>query len=595
MCEGVHQRGLDGPAADGPAWVERKRDSRGCEEGSEDGEGAGKGVQAGVAAAHVEGADGVPRGEGQRRDGGAVLCPGDEVVLQGIEAERRGDEQGAVKDADALHAAQVVAEHGVQAGVVVEGRRVGIVDAVAGVEPDDEGVEDEVVDEEGLHREVVAVLVVAAAPGAGDEGGADEADEVERAPGFVAGDEGDAAVEQGKVAEKADVVVAAAGGEDGRGEAADQGDLREDEGVLHHGEGDEQAGGRHHEDEGEGRRDEAVQFEGGEGGEVEDGERCALYGEGVVAAFVAQAPADKAEDDGGRGDGAVAQRDGDVDARRGVAQEEGEAEEEDGDAGFQQQVFTEPGGEGVGFVGDVVVVSRGSRTGSRFAVVDGGLCGAVVSGSFWGRIVCGSGFVLRFGRRRGRSGGHVRQVVCPDAVGFFVGRGRWWGGFRRRQWCMDVAADVVQRHGACCGRLRGETGEAHFYRAHVALQGGNLLLQRGEFATQGGFVSAVPGVLFVAIAVVRTGLLGCTGTVLGIIVVAIAVVRAGLVGCAGTVVLLRLIAARDEPAEAENQAEDGQHPFSTESKIQGNARRQDEGEIDKGSGTTVHISGSGRG
>ena len=272
MCEGVHQRGLDGPAADGPAWVERERDSRGREEGSEDGEGAGEGVQAGVAAAHVEGADGVPRGEGQRREGGAVLCPGHEVVLQGVEAECRGDEQGAVKGADALHTAQVVAEHGVQAGIVVEGRWVGIVDAVAGVEPDDEGVEDEVVDEEGLHREVVAVLVVAAAPGAGDEGGADEADEVERAPGFVAGDEGDAAVEQGKVAEKADVVVAAAGGEDGRGEAADQGDLREDEGVLQHGEGDEQAGGRHHEDEGEGRRDEAVQFEGGEGGEVEDGE-----------------------------------------------------------------------------------------------------------------------------------------------------------------------------------------------------------------------------------------------------------------------------------------------------------------------------------
>ena len=321
-----------------------------------------------------------------------------------------------------------------------------------------------------------------------------------------------------------------------------------------------------------------------------------MYGEGVVAAFITQAPADETEDDGGRGDGAVAQRDGDVDARRGVAQEEGEAEEEDGDAGFQQQVFTEPGGEGVGFVGDVVVVviSGGSRAGSRFAVVDGGLCGAVVSGSFWGHSACGSGFVLRFGRRRGRSGGHVRQVVCPDAVGFFVGRGRWWGGFRRRQWCMDVAADIVQRYGACCGRLRGEAGEAHFYRAHVALQGGDLLLQRGEFATQGGFVSAVPGVVVVAIAVVRTRLLGCTGTVLGVIIVAIAVIRTGLI-CTGAVVLLRLIAARDEPAEAENQAEDGQHPFGTESKIQGNACRQDEDEIDKGSGTTVHISGSGQG
>ena len=53
VCEGVHQRGLDGPAADGPTWVERERDSRGREEGSEDGEGAGEGVQTGVAAAHV--------------------------------------------------------------------------------------------------------------------------------------------------------------------------------------------------------------------------------------------------------------------------------------------------------------------------------------------------------------------------------------------------------------------------------------------------------------------------------------------------------------------------------------------------------------
>ena len=71
---------------------------------------------------------------------------------------------------------------------------------------------------------------------------------------------------------------------------------------------------------------------------------------------------------------------------------------------------------------------------------------------------------------------------------------------------MDVTADVVQRHGACCGRLRGETGEAHFYRAHVALQGGDLLLQHSEFATQGNFVSAVPGVMVVAITVIRTGL-----------------------------------------------------------------------------------------
>ena len=79
-----------------------------------------------------------------------------------------------------------------------------------------------------------------------------------------------------------------------------------------------------------------MQLERGQRGEIENGERRALNGERVIAALRAQMPTGGGKYRSGGGDGAVAQRNGDVNARRGVAQQEGEAEEKDGDARFQQ-------------------------------------------------------------------------------------------------------------------------------------------------------------------------------------------------------------------------------------------------------------------
>ena len=261
---------------------------------------------------------------------------GGEAVLQAVAAKRSRAEQGAVEVADALEAAQAVVEEVGQAGVVGQRRRVIGGGALAAIAPDDGGIEREVVDEEGLNAEELRRVVGGAAPTAGNGERAAEADEVERAPCLVAGNEGDAAVQEGEIGKEREVVVAAARGQHRRGEAANEGDLRQHARVLHDGEGDEQGGGRGHQREGDRRVKQRVQLERGQRGEIENGERRALNGKGIIAAFRAQMPTGGGKYRSGGGDGAVAQRNGDVNARRGVAQQEGEAEEKDGDARFQQ-------------------------------------------------------------------------------------------------------------------------------------------------------------------------------------------------------------------------------------------------------------------
>ena len=421
---------------------------------------------------------------------------GGEAVLQAVAAEGGGAEQGAVEVADALEAAQTVVEEGGQAGVVGKRRRVVRGGALAAITPNDGGIEGEVVDEEGFDAHELRRVVGGAAPTAGNGERAAKADEVERAPCLVAGNEGDAAVQEGEIGKEREVIIAAARGQHRRGEAANEGDLRQHARVLHHGEGDQQRGSRGHQREGDRRVEQGVQFQRGEHGKVEDGECRPLNGECIVAAFRAQMPTGGGKYRRSRGDRAIAQRQGNMNARRGVAQQEGEAEEQNGDARFQQQVFAEEGGE------------RRRRAVVRIIICGGGWrrCGTrtrrrLASGDE-SVVVGGRGNGVGFGRsdrlgRRCACGGFGRSDDEVVKVGQLpvVGRRGGLGGSacRRRKMLGHLGADRLrrllqpQRQGNRNARL---IGDLCLQLAQLAAQRLHLLLQIKNELAQGGEVVA---------------------------------------------------------------------------------------------------------
>ena len=404
--------------------------------------------------------------------------------MQAVAAKRSRAEQGAVEVADALEAAQTVVEEGGQAGVVGKRRRVVRGGALAAITPNDGGIEDEVVNEEGFDAHELRRVVSRAAPTAGDGERAAEADEVERAPCLVAGNEGDAAVQEGEIGKEREVIIAAARGQHRRGEAADEGDLRQHARVLHHGEGDQQGGSRGHQREGDRRVEQRVQLERGERGEIQDGERRALNGKGVIAAFCAQMPTGGGKHRSGGGDGAVAQRNGDVNARRGVAQQEGEAEEKDGDARFQQQVFAEEGGERRRRAIVCIICGGGWRrcgTRTRWRLASGDESVVV------GRNGDGAGFGFDDGRRCG-FGGFCRGSNIGQLP--IVGRGSFRDRFRRRKMLGHLGADRLRRflqpqrqsnrNARLIGNLRLQLAQLAAQRLHLLLQIKNELAQGGE-------------------------------------------------------------------------------------------------------------------
>ena len=413
---------------------------------------------------------------------------GGEAVLQAVAAKRSRAEQGAVEVADALEAAQTVVEEGGQAGVVGKRRRVVRGGALAAITPNDGGIEDEVVNEEGFDAHELRRVVSRAAPTAGDGERAAEADEVERAPCLVAGNEGDAAVQEGEIGKEREVVVAAARGQHRRGEAANEGDLRQHARVLHDREGDEQGGGGGHQREGDRRVEQRVQLERGQRGEIENGERRALNGERVIAALRAQMPTGGGKYRSGGGDRAIAQRQGNMNARRGVAQQEGEAEEQNGDARFQQQIFAEEGGERRRCVVVRIIICGGgwrrcgTRTRTRWRLASGDESVVV------GRNGDGAGFGFDDGRRCG-FGGFCRGSNIGQLP--IVGRGRRFRDcFRRRKMLGHLGADRLRRflqpqrqsnrNARLIGNLRLQLAQLAAQRLHLLLQIKNELAQGGE-------------------------------------------------------------------------------------------------------------------
>ena len=144
--------------------------------------------------------------------------------------------------------------------------------------------------EEALHRQVELRLVAQHAPGGADGEGEREAKQVQCAPGTLEGDGQHAGIEQGVIAEQADMAALAGGSQDRRSEAAGNAEDGQPLRILQHG---QQAGAkREQEQHGEGHaaRDQVVDAEGAEHHQHQYGHAGALQRQADAFAAVADAP-----------------------------------------------------------------------------------------------------------------------------------------------------------------------------------------------------------------------------------------------------------------------------------------------------------------
>ena len=239
---------MQAPAAGRPATIEGERDGEQDKQRGEQQAGLTQRAQFRQRAGKL-GDTAVPCGESERRPRRAVGQMGGDAVLQAIAAEGGRAEQGAVETADALQTAQAVVKNLGERGMVGERRRVSGGGALARITPDNRGIKREMVDEERLNAGELRRVIKRAAPTAGNGERATDAGEIERAPRLEAGDDGDAAIEQRKIGKQRDIIAAATGGQHRRGEAADEGDLRQHQRILQHGEHDQQRRRRRHQRE----------------------------------------------------------------------------------------------------------------------------------------------------------------------------------------------------------------------------------------------------------------------------------------------------------------------------------------------------------
>ena len=126
-----------------------------------------------------------------------------------------------------------------------------------------------------------------------------------------------------------------------RREAAERADDGERARVLQHRERRGERGDGDHQHERRQRAEHAVEAERGEQREVEHGDRAALQHLRIVGPRQAQAPAEAEQDDGGGADRRQAAFDRQVGVLARVLGEEGQADEEDADAGLDDRVAAE--------------------------------------------------------------------------------------------------------------------------------------------------------------------------------------------------------------------------------------------------------------
>ncbi|MNF50006.1 hypothetical protein D3C84_312910 [compost metagenome] len=285
--------------------------------------------------------DHVEQAQRQRAEGGGELEVLHQRELQ-AEAHQRRAEQHSRVDMIAL------ARRPAQQFSAALGRRPGLAQLAPGEQQADGHVHQEEQQQERLGAAQQLRGVVTQAPGETDTEGADEADQVEQAPGFEPGDGQDGAVEQEEIAEQRDMVAAAGRGQDGRGKTAERGRSRQPQGVLRNRENRRAEGHQQQQGERLRRRKQRMQAHGGEDRQVQHGDARALQHQAVVRVAQAQPPAQAEQGDGAGRNPGVTQLHRHHHAFGGVAQEKGQAEEQQQHADAQHGIATEQPGPGPG-------------------------------------------------------------------------------------------------------------------------------------------------------------------------------------------------------------------------------------------------------
>ena len=336
QAEPVDAGALDGPGGRGPARVQAERNGQGAEDHPQ--RQADFHQQAGasgrsMAAQHPR-QDHVEEAQGQGAEGHAEVDVADHRALQAEPHQWRAEQHGGV---DVVGLSRRPAQQ-----FAALGRRLrGLQQLAAGEEQADPDVHQEEQGQERLGAGEQLRCIGAQSPGEADAEGADEADQVERPPGAEPGDGEDAGVEQGEVAEQRYMVAAAGGGQDRRGEAAERRHHRQAHGVLQHGE--DRRADRHHHQQGQRRagRDQRMQAHGGEDGQVQHRDTGALQDQAVGGAPLAQPPADAEQRHRCQRHPGVAVLHRHRHPFRGIAQEEGQADEQQHHADAQYRVAAE--------------------------------------------------------------------------------------------------------------------------------------------------------------------------------------------------------------------------------------------------------------
>ncbi|MCY1287090.1 hypothetical protein D9M70_360760 [compost metagenome] len=269
-------------------------------------------------------------------------------------------------------------------------------------------------------------------PGEADAEGADEADQVERTPGLEPGDGEDAGIEQGEVAEQRDMAATAGGRQDRRGEAAQRRGRGEAEGILQHGEHARAERHQHQQDETGAGLDQhlaaihlRVQPDRREHRQVQHRHAGPLQQQCVGRPAQAQPPAQAEQRQRRGGDADIGRLGRHAHAFGGIAQEEGQTEEQQHHADPQHGIAAQQPVAGGG---------EGALDGRRLPRFAGFLPGRFHRpGSFADcRRPLGNG---AFHCRRGRLGG--RQLDIPGQLRFF-------DGSRRCRW-QRIFGDLLRR------------------------------------------------------------------------------------------------------------------------------------------------------
>ena len=429
-----HQaRTLQRPGARGAAGVERKRHHQ-AQEDDGDGQAGVEGQRQRRVALHARGHEHVEGGQHQRRDRSAVGQVSHQSVLEHEGDDGQAEEQAAVDPAVAARrAADGAAAHGHQQHRVEE---------------------QEVGEQEALAAGVVRGAVLRHAPHAADDEGEDEADDVEQPPGLEPGHCRDAQVEHQVEGKQRDLIAAAGGHEQRRGKAAQGADDGQWPRVLQHGQRGGEQGHHHHERKHRRQREHAVEAEGDEQRQVQHRHRATLQGLRVGRPDLAQAPAQAEQRQRHGADAGQAHFHRHLGVLGSVLGQEGQADEEDADAGLGDRVAAQqPGAQrrpraglgrrGVRWIGCRCVSAAGRRQWP---------CGC--------RFGCGCGC--------GRGCGHRRGL--DFRLGLFIGPGARWrhrGAGRRCRLASGHGAPGLQ-----CPQGLLQRGDALALPVHLQRQPG---------------------------------------------------------------------------------------------------------------------------